>query len=170
MSKNKKSHASSESGSSEEHHQLYGFEDALLIEGEPVWERMGRVARFCAGLVEKHFGEELDFTPESLAVLDRVVVSGWGTQGGPDSVPVNVRITFGAYIGEILVRRTPGRWVSSFSEEQPATVLFLDPDDKMVANVSPFLLVREKFSNMYRFDLSVAWAALEQKLGEAGAL
>ena len=170
MSKNKNSQTTSESAPSDGHHQLYDFEDALLVEGEPVWERMSKVAQLCASLVEKHFGEKLDFTPNSLAVLDRVVVSGWGEQGGPDAVPVNVRVTFGAYIGEILVRRTPGRWVSSFTDEEPATVLFLDSDDKMVANVSPFLLVREKFTNMYRFDLSVAWAALEQKLGEAGAI
>lgn len=150
--------------------QLFSFEDALLIEGEPIWERMGKIAQLCATLVEKHFGESLNFSPESIAILDRVIVSGWGEDVSPDQVPVNVRVSFGAYIGEILVRRTPGRWVSGFSDEEPATILFLDSDDTMLASVSPFLLISEKFTNMYRFDLSIAWAALQQQLTEAGAV
>lgn len=151
--------------------QMLGFEDALMVEGEPIWERMGKISNFCVELVEKHFGERLDFTPESIALLDRVIVSGWGTVP-PDylkNVPVNVKVTFGAYLGEILVRGTSGRWVSGFSDERPATILFLDRDDKVLAEVSPFSLVTEKFERMYRFDLAMAWAALEQKLREAGA-
>lgn len=148
--------------------ELLPYEDGVMIEGEPTWERMGKIARLCAAAVERHFGENLDFTPESLAKVDRVIVSGWGKDEPGREVPVNVRVSFGAYLGEMLVRRSPGRWVSGWSEEEPATVLFLDRKDEMLANVSPFRLVDQKFTNMYRFDLSVAWAALEQKIREAG--
>lgn len=148
--------------------QLFSFEDGIMIEGEPTWERMGKIARLCASAVERHFGESLDFTPESVVKLDRVIVSGWGETYPTREVPVNVRVSFGAYLGELIVRRSPGRWVSGWSEEEPATILFLNRKDELLANVSPFRLVDEKFAGLYRFDLSVAWAALEQKLQEVG--
>lgn len=148
--------------------QLFGFEDAVMIEGEPAWERMERIARLCVSAVERHFGESLDFSPESIQKLDRVIVSGWGESVPAREVPVNVRVSFGAYLGELLVRRSPGRWVSGWSDAEPATVLFLDRKDEMLANVSPFRLVDQKFTGIYRFDLSVAWSALQQKLQEVG--
>ena len=147
---------------------VYGFEDAILIEGEPAWDRMGKIAQLCASSVEKHFGEVLDFTPESLKVLDRVILSGWGEEGGV--APLNVRVSFGAYIGEILARRTSGRWVSGIEEEEPASILFLDRNDDAVVNVSPFMMVREKFANPWGFDLALAWRTLDQKLKELGAI
>ena len=170
MKKNENSRSAAQEQS--EGHQLYSFEDALLIEGEPVWKSMKKVATFCAELVEKHFGEHLDFSPQSMKVLDRVIHSGWSTDNddGAAQVPIKVQVTFGAYIGEVLVRQTSGRWVSGFTDEEPATILFIDRKDEMIANVSPFLFVREKFAHLHRFDLSIAWAALEQSLTEAGAL
>lgn len=148
--------------------QLFSFEEAVMVEGEPAWERMGKIARLCSSSVEKHFGERLDFTSASVGTLDRVIVSGWSDRRELSMTPVNVRVSFGAYLGELLVRSTPGRWVSGWSEEEPATVLFLNGKDEMLANVSPFRMIDRKFDRMYRFDLSVAWTALEQKLLEAG--
>lgn len=166
---NKTEHSKPSDSEERQGEQLLSFDDAVMIEGEPTWERMAKIARLCASAVERHFGESLDFTPSSLGKLDRVIVSGWGEGYPTREVPVNVRVSFGAYLGELIVRRGGrGRWVSGWSDEEPATILFLDRKDEMLANVSPFRLVDEKFARLYRFDLAVAWAALEQKLQEAG--
>ena len=146
---------------------MFPFEEALLVEGEPAWDRMGKIAQLCASAVERHFGEKLDFTPESIKVVDRVLLSGWGNPS-EEMPPLNVRVSFGAYIGEILSRRTSGRWVSGITEEEPATILFLDSNDTALASVSPFQLVGEKLTNPWKFDLSLAWTVLEQKLQELG--
>lgn len=144
------------------------FEDALLTEGEPPWERMGKIARLCVSGVEKHFGEKLDYTPASISQLDRVILSGWGEKKG--EIPLNVSVSFGAYLGEVLARRTSGRWVSGITEEEPASILFLRGGEEAVASVSPFMLIREKLADPWNFDLSLAWTALDQKLKELGAI
>lgn len=147
---------------------LFPFEDALMVEGEPAWDRMGKIARFCVSTVEKHFGEVLDFSAESVKVLDRVILSGWGEES-QGKISLNVRILFGAYLGEILARKTSGRWVSGLEEEEPASILFLDKSDQALASVSPFMMVGQKLANPWTFDLSLAWTALDQKLKEIGA-
>ncbi|MCE2504399.1 MAG: hypothetical protein J4G05_10130 [Chlorobi bacterium] len=152
-----------------EGHTRLSFEDAVMVEGEPAWKRMGKIARLCSAAVERHFGETLDFTPESIKVLDRVILSGWGKTKRIDEIPLHVRLSFGAYVGEILVRKTPGRWVSGLNEEEPASILFLDDKDEALVNISPFLMVREKLANPWKYDLSLAWAVLDQKLKEIGA-
>jgi hypothetical protein len=147
--------------------------DGVLVHAEATDARMRKIAAIGAGIAGRVFHEAFDFTPESIARLDRAIVAGWGSasDGSVSEVPTmeapsaEVILSFGAYLGEVLVRRTKGRWVTGLSDDDPANVLFLGALDETVA-VSPFLLVAEKFSNMYGFDLSVAFTALEQKLKE----
>ena len=138
----------------------------LLVEGEPVWERMGKLSRFCVELVARHFGETLDYSPGSVAQIDRLIISGWGDNIRVDEIDTGVVQTLGSYIGEILVRRTSGRWVSGLSDDDPGAILFLNPDESIRLSFSPFLFVRQKFVDPYGFDLSVAWAILEQQIAE----
>src|SRR5688500_10188812 len=103
----------------------------LLVEGEPVWERMGKLSRFCVELVARHFGETLDYSPGSIRQLDRIILSGWGDNIRVDEIDPGVVQTLGSYVGEILVRRTSGRWVSGLSDDDPGAVLFLNPDESI---------------------------------------
>lgn len=151
----------------EEGRMILSIEDAvMLVEGESTDTRMRKLATICASLGRSVFAEDFNYSVESLASVDRAIVAGWGNSD--EELNPQVILTFGAYVGEVLVRRTRGRWVSGLTEIEPATVLFLGPNDDTVS-VSPFLLVREKFENMYRFDLSIAFTALEQKLKELKA-
>lgn len=143
---------------------ILSIEDGGLVEGEATTDRMHKLAGICASIGRRVFGEDFDFTTESLARVDRAILTGWGNVDIEEIEPM-VLLSFGAYVGEVLVRRTRGRWVSGMSESEPATVLFLGPDDE-TTSVSPFLLVREKFERMYGYDLSIAFTALEQKLKE----
>jgi hypothetical protein len=141
-------------------------DDAALIEGEVTADRMHKLAAICASIGRRTFGEDFDFSVESISRVDRAIMTGWGES--EDDVNPDVLLSFGAYVGEVLVRRTRGRWVSGMTDTDPATVLFLGPGDETVS-VSPFMLVRQKFDSMYKFDLSIAFTALEQKLKELKA-
>lgn len=135
---------------------------------EPTPDRMRKLAGIFAAIAARIWSEPFDFTIESVAAVDRAIITGWGDEA-PD-VDFDIQLAFGAYLGEVLVRRTRGRWVTGFSDDDPASVLLLLPGrEEDAVNFSPFLLVREKFSNPYRFDLSIAFTALEQKLKELQA-
>jgi hypothetical protein len=146
---------------------ILSIEDNALIEGEITSDRMHKLAGICASIGRRAFAEDFDFTVESITRLDRAITAGWG-ESDEDPDP-DVLLSFGAYVGEVLVRRTRGRWVSGLTETDPAAVLFLAPNNETVS-VSPFLLVREKFGNIYKFDLSIAFIALQQKLKELKAV
>lgn len=142
------------------------IEDDALIEGETTADRMHKLAAICASIGRRVFAEDFDFTLESIARLDKAIVKGWGE--GEKEYDPDLILAFGAYMGEVLVRRTRGRWVSALTGTDPAIILLLGPNDETVS-VSPFMLVREKFENMYGFDLPIAFTALEQKLKELKA-
>lgn len=145
---------------------ILNFSDDQLLDGEPTDDRMRKLATICASSGQRVFGEDFDYSMESIGRVDRAIMKGWG--GSDGDVGQDVVLTFGAYLGEVLVRRTRGRWVSGMTETDPASVLFLAPNEDPVS-FSPFLLVREKFNNMYKFDLAIAFTALEQKLKELQA-
>ncbi len=150
---------------------VFSFEPtAILVEGEPTDERMRKLSTICASIGRKVFNEEFDYSVDSIARLDRIIVAGWGSEDPSMTVDVDpqVIIACGAYLGEVLVRRTRGRWVTGMTDLDPANVFFLANGDQTVS-VSPFLLIRETFANMYRFDLAIAFTALEQKLKELKA-
>ncbi|MBC8144800.1 MAG: hypothetical protein H7X80_04385 [bacterium] len=134
---------------------------------EPTPDRMRKLAGIVSSVGTRVWSEQFDFTPESIAAVDRAIVTGWGEQTPePDE---EVVIAFGAYVGEVLVRRTRGRWVTGFTPEDPASILLLTPSEEEAVNFSPFLMVREKFADPARFDLPMAFTALEQKLKELKA-
>jgi hypothetical protein len=146
---------------------LLNITDRAPQHDEPTPDRMRKLAGIFAAIATRVFNEPFDFTIESVAAVDRAILSGWG-EDAPDA-DRDVVLAFGAYLGEVLVRRTRGRWVSGYSEDDPASILLLSPGETNAVNFSPFLLVREKFANPYRFDLPVAFTALQQKLKELHA-
>jgi hypothetical protein len=139
----------------------------MVSDGEPTPVRMRKLAGVCVATSRRAFGEDFDYSMESITRLDRAIVKGWGDSD--TEVSNEVVLSFGAYLGEVLVRRTRGRWVSGMTDLEPAAVLFLGADENDVVSFSPFMLVREKFNNMFKFDLSIAVTALEQKLKEGRA-
>jgi len=157
-----------ESGEGAPERMVMTFEDETrLVEGEPTFERMRKLALICADATRTTYGEQLDFTPTSIGQIDRAITATWGA-GGNAAPSHETILGYGAYLGEVIVRSSTGRWVTGMTESDPATILFLAPDDEAIS-ASPFMLVREKFENIYGFDLSVAHTALEQRLKELKA-
>lgn len=148
-----------------------GAHDVMLIEGEMTADRMHKLSAICASSGRRVFDQELDYSPESVSRLDRIIMVGWGAMNGQALPQAGdpPQIAFGAYLGETLVRNTRGRWVSSLSDDpaDPANVFYVTPDGNTL-NVSPFLLVRSKFQNLNGMDLNAAYTALLQKLKETG--
>ncbi|MFL6072580.1 MAG: hypothetical protein ACJ73S_04200 [Mycobacteriales bacterium] len=71
-----------------------------------------RIAEECAGLVESQFGRQLDWTVDSLAVLDEVCAELLA--GGPlagERLDLWWKLV-GAYTGEVLVREYGGQWIA----------------------------------------------------------
>ncbi|MDR5682739.1 MAG: DUF6278 family protein [Armatimonadota bacterium] len=58
--------------------------------------------------VRRLVGIELDYSPASLEICDRLIDEGWAdhTPGKVDAV-VNL---FGAYLGEVIIRNLGGQW------------------------------------------------------------
>lgn len=156
-----------ESAAMPDSHSILHIKDRSLQPEEPTPDRMRKLAGIFAAIAARIWNEQFDFTVESIAAVDRAILAGWG-EDAPET-ETEVMLAFGAYVGEVLVRRTRGRWVTGFSDEDPASVLLLSPGGEDAVNFSPFLMVREKFANPYGFDLPIAFTALEQKLKELQA-
>ncbi len=88
-----------------------------------------KIAEDTASSAAQNLGIRLDFTPGSLKVLDDAV-DKFFEPGGPVIAPTIM--TFGAYLGEVVVRNLGGRWRPSESWEDAAVV-----DIGQVAEVYP---------------------------------
>lgn len=134
-------------------------------------ERMRRMAGLCAQFGGRVFGEHLDYSIESVGRLDRMIMAGWGSSSSVENPGEGVIESLGAYLGEVLIRRSRGRWVTSVNDQEPGMILFLPRDEGDESQtVSPFMLIREKLGNLYGYDLAIAYTALEQKLRELKAV
>ena len=68
-----------------------------------------RIAEQVVELMRDNTGVELDFSVESLARVDELLV-GWHEGGSTsESMPKNVYL-FGCYLGEVIIRNHGGRW------------------------------------------------------------
>ena len=72
----------------------------------------------------------LDYSPQSLAVIDRIIQS-FRDEGSTESDVKETIFSFGCYAGEVLVRATQGRWCES-KDVMPADV----------AKIFPFMVVQ----------------------------
>ena len=142
----------------------------ILTHEEPSDVRMTKMADICASVGRRSFGEELDYSVASIGRIDKIIQRGWGTSAQQPSGDTITAI--GAYIGEVLARNSRGRWVSDLTYVDPATLLFVPRNvapEEDVIRVSPFMMVRQKFSKMHGYDLAAAFTATEQKLKELNA-
>ncbi len=77
------------------------------------------------------FGKDFNGSVASLAEVDRIITDSWGAN--PPQAMQPVVSSFGAYVGEILIKETGGRWVMSdgvFMVQIPGKA-----DEKIHANV-----------------------------------
>jgi hypothetical protein len=108
--------------------------------------------------VRNIFGEELDYSEESIAQLDKIIQKGW-----PDRPPAMLEptvVTFGAYLGETIRRNIGGEW--GFAESEG---YYLDGVGEK-AKIFPFAKVTKRFKNGEEDSLEFYYKAIKHTLEE----
>lgn len=124
----------------------------------------GEAAENAIEWVKSMSGIELDYSPPSLMALDRVLKELIPTQSAEDREPTIVLL--GSYVGEVLLEACGGRWETGD--------VFAGPGLRGLGGkeitVSPFLRVRQAFSNLERYHLSMYWNAVVERMRKAEPL
>jgi hypothetical protein len=131
---------------------------------------LGTAATIACAAASNAFKIQLNFTDESVDLLDSMITAGWGNtnDGGPISpnLPMEPPNDFhrsidqnefvlAAYLGELLVRNHLSHWEIDVARHPYPYVVF---ENKKPA--SPFDLIRAKFSDPSGFRLVTAYNAL----------
>lgn len=72
-------------------------------------EQAAKLAETAVSVIEKIDGQRLDYSPDSLKVVDRLVVK-FRSEGNTPQTMTKAMIVFGCYVGEVFVRNLPYRW------------------------------------------------------------
>jgi len=140
---------------------INGISEPQLIEHEAAHIRMKKIASMFVANAKKNFDKEFDFSATSLELLDEIIEKEWGGKEAPN----HVIAAFGAYLGEIIKGQSRGRWVSGITEQDPATIMYLPKnEDAESINISPFMIIRDKFANPDKYSISTAFIAVIQTL------
>ena len=102
----------------------------LRLSYPPTPEFAAKHADVAVTAVKEVEGIALDYSPQSLAVIDRIIQS-FRAQGSTENDVKETIFSFGCYAGEVLVRATQGRWCES------KDVMSAD-----VAEMFPFMVVQ----------------------------
>ncbi len=121
---------------------------------------MQRQAEGCVQGTAQFWGERLDFRPESLETLDRVIASGFGPNEEPETIETAVQ-AFGAYVGEVVRRHLGGVWHDEEMKGQPV-LLQVGPRKE---RVEPFKLARRRFQERGSRDGFSLYGWLKTNLG-----
>jgi acyl-CoA thioester hydrolase len=82
-------------------HPILNITDRAPQHDEPTPDRMRKLAGIFAATAARVWNETFDFTIDSIPAVDRAIMTGWG-EDAPE-VGRDVRLAFGAYVGEVLV-------------------------------------------------------------------
>ncbi len=129
------------------------IEEAFRQAREQTAAEMQRQAEGCVEGVRQFWGEHLDFSPQSLAVVDRLIRTGFRPEEDEETIATAVQ-AFGSYVGEVVRCTLGGVWHDEEMKGQP--VLLNVGFQK--ARVEPFRVVHERFEQRYGDGVSlVAW-------------
>ena len=103
---------------------------------------MQRQAEGCVEGVRQFWGESLDFSPQSLAVVDRLIRTGFGPQADDESIATAAQ-AFGAYAGEVVRRSFGGVWHDEEMKGQPVLLNV----GKTSVRVEPFRVMSKRFEH-----------------------
>src|SRR5688500_9844082 len=67
-----------EAAAEPDHHAILNIVDRPPLQDEPTPDRMRKLAGILAAIAARVWSETFDFSVESIAAVDRAIVSGWG--------------------------------------------------------------------------------------------
>jgi hypothetical protein len=91
---------------------------AALIAVEPAPEQVAVLVEQCLARVKAETGVELDFTAETLPLVDHVATTARERLAADPSAAEGVAQMLGAYLGEVARRRAPMRWFAPPGEHR----------------------------------------------------
>ncbi|TDC32979.1 hypothetical protein E1211_19895 [Micromonospora sp. 15K316] len=89
----------------------------LRLKYAPVPENASRFAADIAASAAKVSGVQLDYTPDSLALVDSIL-DDFRADGLTGEQLAETLFGFGCYVGEVLTRHAGGRWRATAEDEQ----------------------------------------------------
>ena len=116
-------------------------------------EGLRRIAEKACGDARRALGIDLDFSPRSVAVLDNAVDMFFDPSETP---PPTTIASFGAYVGEVVIRNLGGRWRPSQDWYDCAVV-----DLGSIAELYPMRRVAKRFEEGSSASLVAWYAAVE---------
>ena len=118
-------------------------------------------ARAAATLAREEFRQSLDFTPESIAALDEILVL---IGESPElDLDFEARL-WGSYLGEVLRRRYAGSWEMT---QYPGGVAAVPAVDVRGSRLFPMMKVYRRLTIGDEEDLSSFYAMVTERLGNA---
>lgn len=127
-------------------------------EREQTTVEMQRQAAGCVEGVQQFWRVRLDFSPQSLAVVDRLITTRFGPNAEAETIATAVQ-AFGAYVGEVVRRSMGGVW---HDEEMIGRPILLQVGSQK-QRLYPFHIVQECFQ--LRQQKSGVLATWYQSLG-----
>lgn len=88
----------------------------LRLKYAPVPENAGRFADDIARAAAELDGVRLDYSPQSLDLVDRIL-EGMRAEGVSSDEIAETAFGFGCYVGEVFVRHAGGRWRAATPQE-----------------------------------------------------
>jgi hypothetical protein len=125
---------------------------------EDFLQRIPDIADQHVETVRNIFGEELDYSEESIEKLDEIINKGWS--GRTPAMLEPTVVAFGAYLGEAIRRNIGGEW--GFAENEG---YYLDKVGEK-AKIFPIAKVTKRFKNGEEDSLGFYYQAIKDTLSE----
>lgn len=113
---------------------------------EGIADEMLRQSEGCVQGVQKYWGEDLDFSPASLRIVDKLIESGFDKDEDEETIEAAVQ-AFGPYVGEVIRRHYGGVWHDEEMQGQP----FLINVGNSKSQVDPFRAADKRFQERGQF-------------------
>ncbi|MDP4199313.1 MAG: hypothetical protein Q8922_10615 [Bacteroidota bacterium] len=104
--------------------------------GTPTADRMDLAARICEASARDAFSIELDYSIESLPLLDNLIERGFASGSGATD---DTKLVLAAYVGQVFVRAGKAIWQEARDDSNPRLLM---RDNQEV--VSPFEIINQK--------------------------
>lgn len=149
---------------------IYYVVDAKKAEAEPravvpvhrddtLNRKMLKQSQTCVESVLTAFDKQLDYSDGGVRLLDQVIADGWKGKNISMASRDRVVATFGAYLGQTFINNYGGIWY----EQPPKGSMPIVFVPKANFEFSPFEIIREKYSRMSFFDISIAYDDLVKR-------
>lgn len=109
-------------------------------------EQAPKIAEVAVAMVQQFDGYRLDYSPESLKVVDRIVLQLHTEGDSPQSVQRTI-LAFGCYVGEVMVRNLGYKWDQPTEKEQSVGFTMVGVRDKKGGFSNPIGKVYKRVQN-----------------------